>query len=271
MRLLVLLAWGLPLLAQKLDDPAIIARGQEAFATTCGIGYCHGSEGAAGKGPRLAGRRWDPQYLLKVIRNGSENRLMPPFAGQMREDEIWAVIAYVLSLGPGGAAGAVGPNAAASDTPPAPEVEAGRAIFFDSANPKRCAICHAHGGRGADVAPDLTNQASRPARDILRDILEPDARLAGEPVTVVTKAGERLTGVKRQETRELIRLYDTASLPPVLRTIYKDQIASVTPEKRSPMPADYGRGLSRQQLRELVSFLKGAPVAPQDLEGPPER
>ena len=269
MRLLGTLFCGAALWTQapsvKLDDPAVIARGNSVFATTCGIGYCHGKEGRAGRGPRLAGKKWEKAYLFKTISAGVNNSLMPAFKGQLSTDEIWSVVAYILALsGEGGPSGAAPDPAAPSEPGPRPKVadpnagdpEAGRAIFFDSSNPKRCAACHQFQGRGADVGPDLTGLSGRPAREILRDILEPDARLAIEPVTVVTKSGERITGVKKQDTRELIRIYDTRSLPPVLRTVYKDQIASILPEVRSPMPGDYGQIFTRKQLLDLVAFLK---------------
>ena len=117
-----------------------------------------------------------------------------------------------------------------------------------------------------EVAPDLMSVAAKPAREILRDILEPDARLAVPVLTVLTKSGQRVTGLKKQETRELIRIYDMAGLPPVLRTIYRDQIESMTPERRSPMPGDYGRLFTRKQLLDLVAFLKSEPVAASAVE-----
>jgi putative heme-binding domain-containing protein len=258
----------------KLDDPAVIARGQKTFSATCGIYFCHGTGGQGGRAPHLAGRQWDPAAVFKLVKEGSSNRLMPSFKDQLSDDQIWSVIAYVLTLG----SGAVSPLAAAPPAEPAVptkpadpnngDPEAGRALFFDASNAKHCSICHQLGGRGTPVGPDLTAVAKRPAAEILQDILDPDARLGAQPVTVVTQSGEKVTGIQRQETRELIRIYDLRSLPPVLRTIYKDQIASTTPEKKSPMPGDYGQILSRKQLLDLVAFLKGAPVNPADLAPP---
>lgn len=261
----------------KLEDPSVIAKGNAIFSTTCGIGYCHGKEGRAGRGPRLAGKRWEKDYLFKVIANGVGNSLMPAFKDQFSTAELWSVVAYILTLSSGQGAptaeaplGPAGPPVAeprsASRDPSAGDPEAGRTLFFDASNPKRCAGCHRFQGRGAEVGPDLTAGSARPPREILRDILEPDARLAVEPLTVVTKSGERVTGVKAGETRERVRIYDTRSLPPVLRTIYKDQIETMTPEKRSPMPGGYGRLFTRKQLLDLVAFLKGAPVEPGEVE-----
>ena len=260
----------------KLDEPAVIARGRTIFGTTCGIGYCHGKEGRAGHGPRLAGRKWEKEQLFKTISGGVGNSLMPAFKGQLSTGDIWSVVAYILTLSDGGASAEPVPPGGASDAvtgtpakpsdPNAGDPEAGRALFFESSNPKRCAACHQYQGRGADVAPDLTAVAARPPREILLDIVDPDARLTAPVLTVLTKSGQRVTGLKKQETREFIRVYDMAGLPPVLRTIYRDQIDTVTPEQRSPMPGDYGRLFTRKQLLDLVAFLKAQPVAPGEVE-----
>jgi len=243
---------------------AQVQRGASIFATSCGIGYCHGKEGRASRGPRLAGKKWDRDYLFKTISEGVNNSLMPPFKNQLSLDEISAVVAYILSLSgdktpaettptPSTEPPKVQPNSTDSN---AGDPEAGRALFFDASNPKRCSACHRFRGRGADVGPDLTAISTRPAPEILQDIVDPDARLAVDPITVLTKSGEQITGIRKQETRDAIRIYDTRSLPPVLRTLYKDQIQFIESHRHSPMPNDYGQLFTRKQLRDLVAFLK---------------
>jgi len=243
---MVLLAAALALQVQ-LQDPAVIARGDKIFAASCGIGYCHGKAGAASRGPRLAGRKLDRDYLFKVIAEGAGNGNMPAFAKQYSLDELWAVVAYILSLSDGETRAPAEVSAVARTGEP--ELP-GRKVFQE-----RCAVCHQHRGKGAEVGPDLTAQAGRRPEEIRRDILEPQARLSITPVIVVTKAGERVAGIKKQETSELLRVYDLSGLPPVLRTIYKDQIQSVTPDTESPMPGDFGKTLSQAELRDLVEFL----------------
>ncbi len=238
----------------NLEDSAAVARGGVIFANSCGVGYCHGKAGAAGRGPRLAGRKFDREYLIQVITTGSSNGNMPGFAKTYSAEDIRAVTAYILSLsGTGGASGEVGtastPAGAGRDA-----FAAGRAVFEE-----RCSVCHVFQGKGVEIGPDLTGQSQRRAEDIRRDILDPGARLSIDPVVVVTKSGERVAGVKKQENRELIRVYDTSSLPPVLRTIYKDQVQSVGRGSESPMPGNFGKVLTPQQLADLVAFLKGGP------------
>lgn len=234
------------LAALALPQTPEVARGSAIFATSCGIGYCHGKQGAASRGPRLAGRKFDRDYLVKVVTEGAGNGNMPSFAKLYSKSEIAAVVAYILSLG--------GSPASASEPSPASAAasadHSGRAVFLE-----RCSPCHQYRGQGGEVGPDLTAQAGRPRDEILRDIVEPNARLSLQPVEVLTTSGERVRGIPRQQTSALIRIYDMAGLPPVLRTLYKDQVQSITPLATSPMPADFGRTLTEQQLRDLVGFL----------------
>ena len=242
----------LVVLALALAQAPEIEKGSAIFASSCGIGYCHGKQGAASRGPRLAGRKFDRDYLLKVVTEGSGNGNMPSFAKLYSKTEIAAVVSYILSL-----SGSSPPtNDPRPSTPAAGPVAgaAGEPIFRE-----RCSPCHQYQGKGGEVGPDLTAQANRRPDEILHDILNPNARLSVQPVDVLTKAGERVQGIKKQETPELIRIYDTAGMPPVLRTIYKDQVQSITPVATSPMPADFGRTLTEQQLRNLVTFLRGSP------------
>jgi len=269
----------------KLEDPAVIASGSKIFSTTCSVGYCHGKEGKAGRGPRLAGRKLDQNYVFNTVSNGINKSLMPSFKNQLTPDQIWSVVAYILTLSgdspapgepresvkaapePAGPAhpATVAPAAKSSD-PNAGDPAAGQVLFFDASNTKHCASCHSFQGRGGDVGPDLARAAAKSPKEILQDILDPDATLAAPIVTVVMKSGEKITGVQKQDAPDRIRLYDASSLPPVLRTIYKDQIQTVSPETHSPMPHDYGKVLTRKQLLDLVSFLKSSPVSPQQIE-----
>ncbi len=241
----------LVVLALALAQAPEIEKGSAIFAASCGIGYCHGKQGAASRGPRLAGRKFDRDYLVKVVTEGAANGSMPSFAKLYSKEEIAAVVSYLLSL-------SGSPSPTPDPRPPTPAAagplagRAGEPLFRE-----RCSSCHQYQGKGGEVGPDLTAQANRRPDEILQDILHPSARLSVQPVEVLTKAGERVQGIKKQETPDLIRIYDTAGLPPVLRTLYRDQIQSITPVATSPMPADFGRTLTEQQLRDLVSFLRG--------------
>jgi mono/diheme cytochrome c family protein len=84
----------------NLRDPAVIARGLEVLSGTCG-GYCHGSEGRGSKAPSLRNRTdLTPQMLHTTIYFGRKRagHLMPAWGDTLSEQQIWTVIAGIISL-----------------------------------------------------------------------------------------------------------------------------------------------------------------------------
>ena len=276
-----------------LKDPAVVGAGRILFARSCSVGYCHGAEGRAGGGPRLRGKQWEPGYLYRVTAEGIPRSSMPGWKEKLSQDEIWSVVAYVMSLSDPGqpgagdtaSAGAAGPEEPApesgqtTDLPePLPEggrtsagltgePDKGRELFFDAADDLNCGQCHRVRGVGAAVGPDLSGLADRSPRQILRDIVLPGARLSSQPAhfELTTVAGERLTVLKAGEQAQRIRVYDVTALPPVRRTLDRDRVQSLEPQPGSPMPDTYGQRYTLKQLLDLISFLKagetGSPSA----------
>jgi len=78
-----------------LKNPAAIAAGQQKFDMTC-TGYCHGPEGRLSRAPALRGREFEPRYLFLRISSGSPP--MPSFETVLSPDEIWKLVAYIMSL-----------------------------------------------------------------------------------------------------------------------------------------------------------------------------
>lgn len=260
-----------------LTDPAVVGAGRILFARSCSVGYCHGAEGRAGGGPRLRGKPWEPGYLYRVTAEGIPRSSMPGWKEKLSRDELWSVVAYVMSLsdpeksGAAEIASAAAPESGQTTGLPEPLPEAGKAqvgltgephkgreLFFDAADDLNCAQCHRTRGMGAEVGPDLSGLADRPARQILRDIVLPGARLSSQPALfeLTTTAGERLMVLKAGEQEQRIRFYDVTALPPVRRTLDRDQVESLEPQPGSPMPESYGRRYTLKQLLDLVSFLK---------------
>ena len=68
--------------------------GESVFSQNCG--GCHGQDGGGGTGPALAGNEEaaDAEEVLKQIREGGGG--MPPFEGQLQDEEIANVAAYVV-------------------------------------------------------------------------------------------------------------------------------------------------------------------------------
>ena len=48
------------------------------------------------------------------------------------------------------------------------------------------------------------------------------------PIAVTMRNGERVVGVKRDENDEVLRVYDTATLPPISRALLKSQVRQVS-------------------------------------------
>ncbi len=223
--------WMLLFLAQAAADSGAVARGEKLFAASCAVGYCHGSGGAAARGPRLRDRKFDAGYLDKVTRDGIPRTAMPGWKERLKDDEIRAVVAYVLSLS--GAPGA--PAALAPSAPPAaaPAGRPGRGVFLD-----RCGSCHAAQGVGAAVAGDITGKTGLPVA-------------AKRVKTVRLKDGESFPALIASEEAGIVRVYDLTEPPPVKRSLERAEIASLADAASWAHPkVDAG------VLVQIVEFLK---------------
>jgi putative heme-binding domain-containing protein len=253
--------------AQKPPD-STIAAGKQLFAASCSVGYCHGAEGRAGRGPRLRDREWDRAYLFKVIDQGIPNSSMPAWHGKLSTAQINSIIAYILSISKEVDAGA---SAAASNiTAPRSEpvssaatqkaIAAGKALFFDASNDRNCGVCHKVSGAGGDIGPDLTNIGQRNAHDLAKAILlppGPSGRFA--PVEIRTASGETLQGIVLDSTPSRLRIYDlTGDGPPVLRSFDPSAIQSRQPIQMDSPHAKIAETYTLAQLLDLVTFLKSS-------------
>lgn len=275
---------GVPAIAQTgtlpaaldLSDSQLIARGSALFAESCSVGYCHGVAGKAGRGPRLRGREWDKNYLFKVTFEGIPNSSMPAWKDRLSETEIGAIVAYVLTLSKLTSDSTEAPVAAVSPTSVPAETSAtksessslegglvgdaekGKALFFDSSNDTRCAACHKSGGAGASVGPELRGVKAKTVKDLFIDIVLPSVHVSPDKpfLSIKTKDGEQIQGVKSEESASHIKLYDIGSLPAVLRNLPKEQIQRLDIQNRSAMPANYGEMYTVKQLLDIIAFLK---------------
>jgi mono/diheme cytochrome c family protein len=151
---------------------------------------------------------------MRTVLSGIPNTSMPSFEKVLKEEDIAAVAAYLISLGRG-AAGGEG-HAAATPVKLPPDIERGRVLFFDPGRMGSCGYCHEVGGRGALVSLALTDLHR--ARLDLKSIETPEvvtARPAGEdpfPAVVAEKSAAR------------IRVYDLSSKLPVLRSFAPEEV-----------------------------------------------
>ena len=273
----------------KLKDSQFIAEGSKLFAPSCGNAYCHGTGGVGGGAPRLRGKGLDSAYLFKTIVNGIPGTGMLSFKSELSEEQIWKLVAFIMSDAKTGSARSEatvagqpaprpstvstksGATAAASSL--SGDVQAGRALFFDSGQAKSCQSCHSFAGEGTPIGPDLSKLGTRSARELFLSVImmreKRDSRYA--TITVTLKNGDKILGVKKEEDGESIRVYDTTELPAVLRTVQKSDVVKVESRDESVMPRDYASIYTMKQLLDLVTFLKTSesksPVTLKDLFG----
>ncbi|QOR40749.1 c-type cytochrome [Billgrantia diversa] len=93
--------------APALSDPALVLKGAGHYATGCMP--CHGAPGKpqslivqqmTPKPPLLSQRvhEWTPEQLFWIVKHGVKFTAMPAWVSLQREDEIWAVVAFLQEL-----------------------------------------------------------------------------------------------------------------------------------------------------------------------------
>jgi mono/diheme cytochrome c family protein len=248
------------LLAQAAADPSVIARGERIFAQTCSVGYCHGVAGAAGRGPRLRGRSFTKDYLLNVTRDGIPSSAMPAWKGRLKDDDIRAVVEYVASLASATEAAppanpmppGVGPAALPGFNGP-PQAGRGRALFFDPAR-ANCGVCHAVGGRGVAIGPDLTSLPAKSQAELTSAI---HATASRHVLTAKLQSGEQFPALLAAETGDEVRLYDLTAPPPVLRTFTRAQVVSLV-EDAAWRHSDVVKDYSTAELEDIAAYVRWA-------------
>lgn len=210
--------WLALLVAQGVAEPEDVALGAKVFARSCAVGYCHGSGGAAGRAPRIQGRSFTAEYLLKVTREGIAGTAMPAWQGRLSQAEIRAVVAYMLSIsaGPEEVPAVSAPAGKAPVSMPA-RAKAGKDLFFDAVRGVRCGTCHAAENWGVPIGPNL---AAAPPESVaaIRGVRSKHvrrARLAG---------GDEFPALEVESKGGWLKLYDLTVSPPVLRTVPAGEI-----------------------------------------------
>jgi putative heme-binding domain-containing protein len=219
-----------------------IVQGREIYNRTCTV--CHGLDGApGGRGPGLAAGR---SYVLRTdesifgaIEKGISGTEMPPSG--LQPMDIWKVVAYIRSL-----------RATASEAFVPGDVAHGEQIFW---NKGQCGSCHMLRGRGGIAGPDLSNLAAEQTLQHIRDSLTKPRDLLPlgyRPVEVITKDGQRLSGIAKNDNNFSLQLLDSHDR---LQLFTSDELREVVYKKQSLMPSNYDKTLTAGELQDLVAFL----------------
>lgn len=134
------------------------------------------------------------------------------------------------------------------------DIRRGQAVFN---GPKAaCSACHRIGYVGGDLGPSLTEIGKvRTEQDLLESIVFPSASFVRsfEPTLVSLKNGDQISGLIKRETSDDIQLATGPGMP---QQIARADIAGLHPGTVSVMPGGLDEQLTRQELADLLKFLK---------------
>ena len=221
-------------------NPAAIQGGMGIFRSRCAD--CHGMDASGVRAPDLrqvwvSGRTDDG--LFQTLRNGVPGTEMPSVGVRTPDEEIWKVLAYLRTL------------AASAPT----DVATGDAANGERIFRAQCAGCHRVNGRGGRLGPDLSRVGNARARTVMvrriRGAVE-DSLSGFEPVTVTTKNGQTIQGVKKNEDLASVQIMDTRER---IQGYLRSDVREVANGKQSAMPAFGPDRLPEKDLTDLVAYL----------------
>jgi len=135
------------------------------------------------------------------------------------------------------------------------KAEHGRALFSDLKG-LACVKCHAVGGQGGAVGPELTSVGAKyPKDEIITAVLYPSAKISSgyEPVTIATADGKVVTGIVKGETPDAVEVEDAEGKR---LKVAKGDIDERKQGDVSIMPNGLAEGLSRQDFADLIAYLE---------------
>ncbi|WP_165226617.1 PVC-type heme-binding CxxCH protein [Aquisphaera insulae] len=137
----------------------------------------------------------------------------------------------------------------------------GRADRGKDVHKKVCATCHQVGGQGIAVGPDLATVAGRAPDDLLLHILDPNREVSPAYMNynVATTDGRVVTGIIANESAAALTLKRAEG---VTEVVPRDQIDAISSAGVSLMPEGLEKGLTAQDLADLIAFVRSIQPAP---------
>jgi putative membrane-bound dehydrogenase-like protein len=119
-----------------------------------------------------------------------------------------------------------------------------------------CMICHKVGGQGMDVGPDITDVKLKEKEALLSDILDPNRMIEARwsAYLIETRDGRTVSGLIAAETPESVTVKMAGGLTEVLP---RASVAGMKSLDASLMPVGLEGGITKEQMADLLAFLKG--------------
>jgi putative heme-binding domain-containing protein len=177
--------------------------------------------------------------LFRVIANGVPGTDMTGFAGDLREEDIWRIVAFLRSI-------------ARHDLPEIPgDRAAGEKLFWGKGG---CGPCHLVNSKGGRLGPPLGRIGRERSLAYLREsVLTPNSDLMPQYATI--------TAVKRDGTK-IIGVGDLDNFSVQIRdadgnyhSFLRSDLSYVARELRSLMPDNYGGLFTPGEIDDLLAYL----------------
>jgi len=232
----------------KEGNEEAIRAGTAAYRARCAA--CHGNNAKGAAAGSDLTELWaagsTDQTIFQTIRRGIPSTLKAHSFGP--DDEVWSILAYLRTVN-------------ATTVPAGGNAANGERLF--NAN---CTQCHQVKGYGGRLGPDLSRVGMSRSRAVLaHKVRHASSYIMNgyalnyivdgyQPVTIVTRDGQRIRGAKKNEDAFSVQIMDTHER---LQGYMKSDLREMIDEETSLMP-DFGPDrLPDSDLSDLVAYLGG--------------
>lgn len=227
--------------AQDPQSPIDSTQGKKIYNNQCAL--CHGVGGGGGRGPSLTRpklpRASTREALIRLIQEGVPGSEMSA-SWMLNEKEVELVASYVLSLG------RLEPEKLSGNP------SKGKTVYEAKGS---CANCHIVAGQGGVAGPELTDIGARRSAAYLRTaLLDPSADVPEGflVVTLTTKDGKRIRGVRLNEDPFSIQLRDSGNR---FQSFRKAELQDIKKELGVSTMPGYKDAFTAEEFEDLIAYL----------------